>query len=70
MRCVNLNSLRGSGGNLVDNVLGYLDKTTSTVATPATRGWILNGRRDEVFDLLDFCRLLGISLDWICFELN
>jgi len=68
MRLLNLNSLRRRGANLGD-VLGYVDKTTSTVSTPAPSGRILKGRRDDLSDLLDFCKVLGISLDRICLEL-
>ena len=69
MRLLNLNSLRCHGANLGDDVLGYLDKTTSTVSTPAPGGRILKGRRDDVSDVLDFCKVLGISLHRICLEL-
>jgi len=41
----------------------------STVSTPAPCGRILKRRRDDVSDVLDFCKVLGISLDWICLEL-
>jgi len=64
-----MNSLRLRGANLGDDVLGYLDKTTSTVSPPDPRGSILKGRRDNVSDVLDFCKVLGISLDRICLEL-
>ena len=69
MRLLNLNSLRRRGANLGDEVLGYLDKTTSTVSTPARRGTILKGRRDDVSEVLYFCKVLGISPDRICLEL-
>jgi len=69
MRLLNLNSLQRLGANLGDNVLGYLDKTTSTVSTPAPPGRILKGHRDDVSDVLDFCKVLGISLDRIWLEL-
>jgi len=69
MRLVNLNSVRHRGANRCDNVLGYLDKTTRTVSMPAPREWILKGLRDDVSDVLDFCKVLGISLDRICLEL-
>jgi len=69
MRLLNLNSLRRRGANLGDDVLGYLDKTTSTVSMPAPRGRTLKGRRDQVSDVLDCCKVLGISLDRICLEL-
>jgi len=69
MRLLNVNSLRCCGANLCDDVLGYLDKTTSTVSTPAPFGRILRGRRDDVSDVLDCFKVLGISLDPICLEL-
>jgi len=69
MRPLNQNSLRHRGANLGDDVLLYLDKIMSTVATPAPRGRILKGRRDDVSYVLDFCKVLGISLDSICLEL-
>jgi len=69
MRLVTLNSLRRRGANLGDDVLGYLDKTTRMVSMPAPPGSILKGRRDDVSDILDFCNVLGISLDQICLEL-
>jgi len=71
MRLLKLNALRRRGANLGDDVLGYLDKTTTTVlvSTPARRGRMLKGRGDDVSNVLDFCKVLGISLDRICLEL-
>jgi len=69
MRLLNLNSLPCRGANVGNDVLGYLDKTMSTVSTPGPCGRILKGRRDNVSDILDFCKVLGISLDRICLEL-
>jgi len=69
IRLLNLISLRPRRANPCDHVLRYLDKTTGTVSTPAPRGRILKDRRDDVSDVLDFCTLVGISLDWICLEL-
>jgi len=69
MRLLHLNSLRRRGANLGDDILGYLDKTPSTVSTPAPCGMILKCRRDDVSDVLDFCKVLGISLDRIGLEL-
>ena len=66
---LNLNSLRCRRANLGEDILGYLDKTTSTVSMPAPCRRILKGRRDDVFDIIDFCMVLGISLDGICLEL-
>jgi len=69
MRLLNLNSLRRRGANLSEDVQGYLDKTTSTVSTAALDGTIFKGRPDDVSDVLDFCKVLGISLDGIGLEL-
>jgi len=69
MRFLNLNSLQRRRANLGDDLLGYLNKTTSTVSTPAPHGSILKGRRDKVSAVLDFCKVLGICLDRICWEL-
>ena len=69
MRLLNLNWLRRRGANLGDDILGYLDKTSSTVSTRAPRGRILKGPRDDVSDVLDFGKVFGISLDWICLEM-
>ena len=69
MRLLNLNSLRSRGANLSDDLLGYLDKTMSTVSTLAPRGRILKGRLVDISDPTDFCKVLGISLNWICLEL-
>jgi len=69
MRLLNLNSLKRRGANLGDDILGYLDKTTSTVSTRATRGRVLKDSGDEVSDMVDFCKVLGISLDRICLQL-
>jgi len=69
MRLLNVNSLRRCGANLCDDVLGYLVKTTSTVSTPAPPRRNLKGRRDDLSDILDFCQVLGVSLDRICLEL-
>jgi len=41
----------------------------STVCTLAPHGRILKGRLVDVSAPPDFCKVLGISLDWICLEL-
>jgi len=58
MRLLDVNSLRRCRANLSDNILGYLDKTTGTVSTPAPHGRIVKGHRDNVSDVLDFCKVL------------
>jgi len=69
MRLLNLNLLPRHRANLGDDVLGYLDKTTSIVSTPAAHGRILKGRRDNMSDVPHFCKMLRICLEWICLEL-
>jgi len=69
MSLLNLNSVRRRGANLGGDVLDYLDKTTSTVSTPAPHGRILKGRRDDVSDVLNFCKVLDITPERICLEL-
>ena len=46
----------------------HLDKT-SPVSTTVTHRRILKGRRDDVSDVTDFCKVLGISPERICREL-
>jgi len=57
MRLLNLNLLRRRGAKRSDDVVGYLDKTTSKVSTPAPGARILNGRRNEEPNVCDFCKV-------------
>ena len=68
MRILTLESLRPHGPNLDIDVLGHLD-TTSTVSAPVPCGRLLKGPRDDVSDVLDFCRVFRISLESIYREL-
>ena len=68
MRHLNLDSLRRCGAYLPADVVEHLDKT-SPVSTPVTHRRILKGRRDDVSDVTDFCKVLGISPERICREL-
>ena len=64
MRLLTLESLRRHGVNLDTDVLEHLD-TMNTVLAPVPRGRHLKGRRGDVSDVLDFCRVLRISLESI-----
>ena len=55
-----LDSLRRRGADLPANVLEHLD-TTSTHTAPAPRCRILKGRRDDVTDIMDLCRVMEVS---------
>ena len=68
MRLLTLESLRRHGADLDTDVLEHLD-TTSTVLAPVPRGRLLKGRRGDVSDVLDFCRVLRISLESVYREL-
>ena len=68
MRILTLESLRRHGANLDTDVLEHLD-TTSTVLAPVPCGRLLKGRRSDVSDDLDFCRVLRISRESVYCEL-
>jgi len=68
MRLLTLESLRRHGADLDTDVLEHLDQT-STVLAPVPRGRILKGHRGDVSDVVDFCKVVGISLDSVYREL-
>ena len=70
MRLLTRESLRrhGHGANLDTDVQEYLD-TMSTVPSPVPCGRLLEGHRGDVSDVLDFCRILRISLESVQREL-
>jgi len=68
MRLLNLESLRRCGADLSPNVVEQLD-TTSTTRAPDIRRRMLRGRRDDVSNMADFSRVLGVSIQIICREL-
>jgi len=69
MRLLNLESVQARGLDLSAEVLQYLDRTTSTVSQPVIRRRILKGRREDVSNVVDFSRILGVSLEIIYREL-
>src|SRR5205807_6569859 len=68
MRLLNLDSLQPGGANLAADVLHHLDKT-SAVSWPPPRCRILKGCRDDVSDIMDFCKVLGVSPETMYHEL-
>jgi hypothetical protein len=65
MRLLNLESLRRCGADLSPDVVEQLD-TTSTTTAPGIRRRMLKGRRDDVSNMADFSRVLGVSIQIIC----
>ena len=68
MRLLTLESLRRHRADLDTDVLEHLD-TMSTVLAPVARRRLLKGRRGDVSDVLDFCRVLRIPLESVNREL-
>jgi len=61
MRLLNLESLQCCGADLSPDVVEQLD-TTSTTTAPDIRRRMLKGRRDDVANMADFSRILGVSI--------
>ena len=68
MRLLNLESLRRAGDDLPTEVVEHLEKTSSA-PTPLAHRRILKGRRDNVYNVIDFGRVCDISPETICREL-
>ena len=68
MRLLTLEYLRRYTANLDTDVLEHLD-TTITVSAPVPRGRLLKGRRNDVSDILHFCRVTRIFLESVYREL-
>src|SRR5205807_8101307 len=68
MRLLNLDSLRRLDADFLADALHHLDKT-SVVSGPPPRSRILKGRRDDVSDIIDFCKVLGVSSETMCRKL-
>ena len=62
---LNRESLRPCGADLSPNVVEQLD-TTSTTTGPDIRRRMLKGRRDDVSNMADFSRVLGVSIQIVC----
>jgi len=69
MRLLNLESLQHQDADLSADVLQPLESTTSAVTALVVRRRIRKGRRDDVSNVLDFSKVLGVSLESICREL-
>ena len=68
MRLLTLEYLQRHRGDLDTDVLEHLD-TTNTVLALVPSGWHLKGCRGDVSEVLDFCRILRISLEIVYREL-
>ena len=68
MRLLKLKAGRRAGDDLPTEVVEHLEKTSSAPTPPAHRR-ILKGRRDNVYNVIDFCRTCDISPVTICREL-
>src|SRR5437868_7058231 len=68
MRLLNVDSLGRRGADLPPNILHHLDKM-SPISGPPPHCRILKGRRDDVSDIMDFCKVLGVSPETMCREL-
>jgi len=65
MRLLNLEALRRCGADLSPDVLQHLESTASAVTALVIRRRILKGRRDDVFNVMDFSKVSGVSLESI-----
>jgi len=65
MRLLNLESLRRCGADLSPDLVAQFDTTSTTIAPDICRR-MLKGRRDDVSNMADFSRVLGVSLQIIC----
>jgi len=65
MRLLNLESLQRCGADLSPDMVEQLD-TTSTTTVPSIRRRMLKGGRDNVSNMPDFSRVLGVSIQIIC----
>jgi len=69
IRLLNPESLLSSGADLSVHVLQHLGSTTSAVTAPVVCRRIRKGRRDDVSNVLDYSKVLGLFLESICCEL-
>jgi len=68
MRLLNLEFLQRGGADLPTEVVEHLEKTRPAATPPAHRR-ILNGRRDNIHDVVDYGRACHISPETMCREL-
>jgi len=69
IRLLNLQCVKNRGADISPDVLKHLDRTTSRVLPPVICWRILTGRRSDVSNIVDFSRILGVSLEIIYYEL-
>jgi len=68
MRILNLEFLQRAGADLPTELVEHLEKTRPA-PTPPAHWRILKGRRDNIYDVVDFGRACDISPEMICREL-
>jgi len=68
IRIMNFEFLQCAGADLPTEVVEHLEKTRPAPTPPAHRR-ILQGRRDNIHDVVDFGRTCDISPETICGEL-
>ena len=68
MRLLNLESLRCWGADLSRELVGHLD-TTSIRTAPDIRRRMLKRHRDDISNMADLGRLLGVFIEIICCRL-
>jgi len=68
MRILNLEFLQRAGADLPTEVVEHLEKTRPA-ATPPAHPRILKARRDNIHNVVHFCRACDISPETICQEL-
>jgi len=64
-RLLNLKSLRRCGADLSPDAVEQLDRT-STTTVPGIRRRMVKGRRDNVSNMAEFSRVLGVSIQVLC----
>jgi len=69
MTLLNIVSLRRRGANLSPDVRQHLASPRRAVTVPVVSRRILQGRRDDVSNVLDSSKVSGVSLRSICLEL-
>ena len=67
MRLSNLESPKCRDADLSGDVFHHSDRTASTLtaAAPVVRSRVLNGGREDVSNMVDFSRILGVLLEMI-----
>src|SRR5437868_1636406 len=68
IRLLNHDSLCHQGANLPANVLHHLDKTSAVSGLPP-HCRIPKGHHEDMSDIINFCKVLGVSPETMCCNL-